>query len=281
MKRRSFIRNTSLVALGAMAAPAFSFKPVNMNMIGLQLYTVRDDMQKDPAGTLEQISQIGYNNLESYGFDGEFFGIGAGDFRMMVEDLGMRLTSTHSCITLENADEFIDQAKIAGLEYLVLPSACGRPLDTEDDSKVFAGEMNKIGEKCSRAGMKLGYHNHDMEFRKAGEKMLFDHLLENTDPEKVFFQPDFYFFAKSGIDPLPYFEKFPGRFPLWHVKDITRSGDTTYLGNGSIDFEKIFKHAEQAGLEYYYVEQEQYVDSPLEDIRKSYTYLQENIPGGK
>ena len=277
MKRRDFIRNTSLVALGAMVAPSFSFKPFDMKMFGLQLYTVRDDIQKDPAGTLRQISEIGYNHLEPYGFDGKFFGIGAKDFRKMAEDLGMRLTSTHTCITLDNADEFIEQAEVAGLEYLVLPSSCGRPLDTEEDCKVFAGEMNQIGEKCTKAGMKLGYHNHDMEFRMAGEKMLFDHLLALTEPEKVFFQPDFYFFAKAGIDPLPYFDKFPGRFLSWHVKDITSAKETTYLGNGSIDFKKIFKHAEKAGLKYFYVEQEQYVNSPLQDIRKSYDYLQENL----
>jgi len=277
MKRRVFLRNTSLAAVGAMVLPSLSFKPVDMEMIGLQLWSVRDDMNNDPAGTLEKISEIGYNNLEPYGFDGKFFGIEAGEFRKMAEDLGMRLTSTHTCITLEDADEFIEQAKVAGLEYLVFPSPCGRPLETENDCKVFSEEMNKIGEKCSGAGLKLGYHNHDMEFRTVGDKMLYDYLLDYTDQNLVFFQPDFYFFAKAEVDPLRYFDKYPGRFELWHVKDIAESKETTYLGNGSIDFPGIFKYADKAGLKYYYVEQGHYEKSPLEDIRHSFEYLQKNI----
>ena len=277
MKRRVFLRNTSLAAVGAMVLPSLSFKPVDMKTIGLQLWTVRDDMNKNPAGTLEKISEIGYNNLEPYGFDGKFFGIDAGEFRKMAEDLGMQITSTHTCITIEDADNFIEQAKVAGLEYLVFPSPCGRPLETEDDCKVFSEEMNRIGEKCSGAGMKLGYHNHDMEFKTLGDKMLYDYLLDYTDQNLVFFQPDFYFFARAEVDPLSYFEKHPGRFELWHLKDIAGSKETTYLGNGSIDFPEIFNYADKAGLKYYYVEQGHYENSPLEDIRHSFKYLQKNI----
>lgn len=279
MKRRVFLRNTSLATIGALALPSLSFRPPDMKMIGLQLWSVRDDMKDDPAGTLKQISKIGYNNIEPYGFDGQFFGIGAAEFRKMCEELGMRLTSTHTCITIENADEFIEAAKVAGLEYMVLPSPCGRSLETEEDCKVFSGEMNLIGEKCTAAGIKLGYHNHDSEFKQVGEKMLFDYLLENTDPGLVFFQTDFYFFAKMGLSPLPYFENHPGRFELWHIKDIDDSNNTTYLGNGSIDFKEIFKNADKAGMKYYYVEQGHYVNSPLEDIQHSFKFLQQNILG--
>lgn len=277
MKRRTFIRNSTLATIGAMALPSLSFKPADMEMIGLQLWSVRDDINKDPAGTLKKISEIGYNNLEPYGFDGKFFGIDAGEFRKMAEDLGMRLTSTHTCITVDNADEFIESAKVAGLEYLVLPSPCGRPLETEDDCKKFAEEMNLIGEKCSKAAMKLGYHNHDLEFKSTGDKLLYDYLLDHADTGLVFFQPDFYFFAKAEVDPRLYFENHPGRFELWHIKDIAESKETTYLGNGSIDFPEIFKYADKAGLKYYYVEQGHYEVSPLEDISKSFKYLQQNI----
>jgi len=260
-----------------MIDPSFAFTPSEKDLTGIQLYTVRDDIKKDPMGTLIKISQVGYNNIEAYDFNGKFFDLQPGYFRQIIEGLGMRLTSTHTEINIENADKYIEQAHPSGLEYLVIPSAGGRPLETADDCKRFAEEMNLIGEKCADAGMRLGYHNHNREFKKDVNSILYDVLLEYTDPELVIFQLDIYWIIEAGYDPVQYFRKYPGRFELWHVKDRAASGETTFLGNGTINFREIFNQAESSGLKYFYIEQEQYVETPLEDIQKSFAFLKKNI----
>ncbi len=217
--RREFLKTIGVLSAGTMVLQAFP-SCMNKKEIGLQLYTLRDTIGKDTLNTLQQVSKIGYRHIEPYGFDGNFFGIPALEFRQIVEDLGMRITSTHTGITSENADAYLEAASRTGMEYIVLPSPGGRPASSANDVKKMAEEMNIIGEKSRIAGIRFGYHNHDREFKSESGKMFYDILLHETDPDLVCFELDIFWIIKGGCDPVAYFLKYPGRFALWHVKDM-------------------------------------------------------------
>jgi len=280
--RRGFIKTVTMLTAGAMAMKAFPFSissPMK-KMIGIQLWTLRDSISKDTLNTLSSVSKIGYNSIEPYGFDGKFYGYSAKEFRKIIEDLGMRLTSTHTGINLENAQKYVEAGVEAGLEYLVLPSFMGRPDETVDDFKRAAEEMNQIGEIAMKAGIRFGYHNHDFEFVKTEKGYLYDILLEETEPELVCFQLDIGWIALSGNDALDYFKKYPGRFESWHVKDIDAEGKTTFIGNGVIDYLKVFEMAELSGMKRFYVEQERFDSSPWEEVEKSFTFIERKLLKG-
>jgi sugar phosphate isomerase/epimerase len=277
--RREFIKTASLLAAGAMTMKAFpiSIPSPMKHLIGIQLWTLRDSIPGNLLETLEKLSKIGYDSIEPYGFDGKFYGYPAKEFRKIIEDLGMKLTSTHSGITLDNAPAYAEAAAEAGLEYLVLPSFMGRPDKTPDDFKQMAEELNKIGEKANQAGVRLGYHNHDFEFVESEEGILFDILIRETDPDKVGFQMDIGWVTIAGNDPMEYFRKFPGRFETWHVKDIDAEGKTTFIGNGVIDYPKVFEMVELSGMKRFYVEQERFDSSPFEEVEESFRYIQKKL----
>lgn len=275
--RREFIKTTALLAAGALAMNAYPVPAPKIKQVGLQLWTLRDTIETDTLSTLEQVSVIGYKSIEPYGFDGKFYGIAATEFRKIIEGLGMKITSTHSGIGQENADLYIEAGHAAGLEYLVLPSAGGRPLKTYDDALRLAEELDRIGEKASAAGIRLGYHNHASEFDETGDGVVYDILLKNTDPALVCFQLDIFWIVKAGKDPLVYFEKYPGRFELWHVKDMDREGESTVVGSGTIDYKNIFSKSNQAGMKRFYVEQESYAGSPIQAVEDSYRYIREEL----
>lgn len=251
---------------------------VNKKKIGIQLYTLRSVVDSDLIGTLTALSKFGYNSLEPYGFDGSFFGHSAKDFRKMCNDLGMDITSTHCGISIKNAALFTEKAAEAGLEYLVLPSFGGRPEKTLDDFKIAAHEMNQIGEITKKMGITFGYHNHDFEFRPKEGKLPYDILLAETDPKLVAFELDIYWVVKGGQKPEEYFEKHPGRFSLWHVKDMGNDGQTCIIGNGRIGFRDLMKYSEKAGLKRVIYEQEQYSEgTPLYCAEQSYKYIDKHL----
>lgn len=281
--RREFIKTASLLLAGSallQACPSAIFKPME-KLIGMQLWTLRGSIPENLLETLEKLSKIGYNSIEPYGFDGKFYGYSPIEFRKIIEDLGMNLTSTHSGINLENAGKYLEAAAEAGLEYLILPSFMGRPHKTADDFKRVAEEMNKIGEIAKKTGIRFGYHNHDFEFEKTEDGYLYDILLEETEPDLVCFQLDIGWIAISGNDAQDYFQKHPGRFESWHVKDIDAEGKTTYIGNGIIDYPSLFAMAELAGMKRFYVEQEQYKGSPIEEAAESYRYIADKLVSNK
>ena len=145
--RRDFLKTMGVLGAGAVALNAFP-SCNRKKEIGLQLYTLRETVGKDTLAVLRQVSEIGYSHIEPYGFDGNFFGIPAREFRKMADDLGMRITCTHTGISAQNADAYIGAAAEAGLEYLVLPSPMGRKTETADDYRKMAAEMNQIGERA-------------------------------------------------------------------------------------------------------------------------------------
>ncbi len=279
--RRDFLKNITLLSgvLATSSLQAGSEPAIGKKMkTGIQLYSLRDVINTDLSGTLTALSKFGYNSLEAYGFDGAFFNIPAKEFMKMCDDLGMEITSTHAGINIDNAAMLSEKAAEAGLEYLILPSFSGRPDKTLDDYKKVALEMNKIGEITLKSGIQFGYHNHNHEFAPLEGTLPYDTLLNETNPALVSFQMDIYWVTKGGQDPLLYFEKNPGRFQTWHIKDMGNDGDSCIVGNGKINFKELMKHSKKAGLKRFFMEQEQYSEgSPLYCAEQSCKYIQKHL----
>lgn len=254
------------------------------NFGGLALYTVRDDMSTDAKATLKAVADAGYKNIEAAGYsDGKFYNMTPADFKAFVDKLELVPVSTHhSDVTLENADKMMADVKAAGFEYFVVPippmGLFNFDQETMTMSMTGGAEnltkiVNTLGEKAHNAGLKLLYHNHDFEFKEDKDGVVvIDYMLENTDPKYVNFQMDLFWVTKAGADPIAYFEKYPGRFKLWHVKDMDDQGRFAPVGQGNIDFAKILEKKELSGMEYYMVEQDMTFDGmkPLEAIKISH-----------
>jgi sugar phosphate isomerase/epimerase len=279
--RRKFIRNTTFFAVGLAALPsALRGSPFRKNEIGLQLYTVRDALNKDLKGTLEKVSRIGYTWLEAAGFgDRKFYGLAPGEFKKMVHDLGMEVISSHVGFTPEQSRQVIDAHLELGVDYLVYPWISMPKKPTRDDYRRSAELFNRLGEECNRAGLKFGYHNHDFEFVKIEDTTGYDIFLNQTDPELVCFEADLYWMKFAGVNPEDYFSNYPGRFDLWHVKDMEDSPERSFaeIGTGVIDFKKMFKLKAVAGMSYFFVEQDACKRDPLESIAISYNNLHKII----
>lgn len=256
---------------------------------GLALYTVRDDMGTDAKSTLKAVANAGYENIEAAGYaDGKFYNMTPVDFKAYLSEIGLNPISTHqSSVTLDNADEMMAEVKAAGFEYFVVPvppmgmftfNMEERTMGMKGTAQELADILDTLGEKASNAGLKLLYHNHDFEFKKGDDDVvMIDYLLENCNPDNVNFQMDLYWVTKAGADPVAYFEKYPGRFKLWHVKDMDDQGRFAPVGTGTIDFGRILEKKELSGMEYYMVEQDMTFDGlkPLEAIKISHEGLKE------
>ena len=278
MQRRKFIKTTVAGATAALILPSFACTITEKNT-GLILYTVRNEMAKDSEGTLDKIAEIGYNWLEAAGYaNGKFHGHEPSEFKKMIESRGMKLISSHNGLSPENLDEVVGAAAEAGLQYLVIPSLSHNMLSTLDGLKQAADFMNTAGEKCRENGMKLGFHNHWAEFEPVEGEIPYEVFLNNTDPELVTYEMDLAWITRSGNDPVDYFKRFPGRFELLHVKDLSEAKEDTTLGEGTIDFTPIFDEIATAGMKYFFVEQDRCrTHTPLESIEISRNYLLENI----
>jgi sugar phosphate isomerase/epimerase len=279
--RRDFLKTVSLMSTGVIlpfAGKKAAASGMGNKKLAIQLWSLREILKDDLRGVLAEVSRIGFTGIEPYGFDGKFYGIEAEEFRKMCTDLNLEIYSTHTGITPENAAYYAEKAVVAGMQFMVLPSFVGRPHVTIADYQNFAEEMNQIGATCREFGLRLGYHNHEFEFRMAEGELLYEILLKETDPELVSFQPDTYFFAKAGLNPVDFFNRYPGRFLTWHVKDLNNDGDSCIIGNGAIDFQNIFLSADKAGLELVIYEQEQCSEgSALHCAEQSFRYIHSHL----
>jgi len=251
---------------------------------GLALYTVRDAMGEDTKATLKAVADAGYKNVEAAGYeDGKFYNMSPEEFSAFLGSLDLTPISTHQgSVTLENADAMMADVKAAGFEYFVIPvppmgmfefNMEERTMNMKGTAAELAKILDTLGEKANEAGLQLLYHNHDFEFKPNSDGVvIIDYLLENCNPEFVNFQMDLYWVTKAEADPLAYFDKYPGRFKIWHVKDMDNQGRFAPVGQGTIDFARILAQKEKSGMKYYMVEQDMTFDSlqPLDAIKISH-----------
>lgn len=253
---------------------------------GLALYTVRDSMAINPKATLKAVADAGYAYVESADYaEGKFYGMTPAEFKSTLDSLGLTAISAHmGMVTLENADQLIADVKAAGITYFVIPvppmgmftfDPATQMLGKNGTADELVSIMNAIGEKCHQAGLKLLYHNHDFEFKPLADGTVIEEvLLEKCNPEWVNFQMDLYWVTKAEANALTYFEKYPGRFKAWHVKDMDQEGKFAPVGTGTIDFKSILAQKEKSGMEFYLVEQDQTFGlDPMEAIKISHKGL--------
>jgi sugar phosphate isomerase/epimerase len=243
---------------------------------GLQLWSVRTDMGKDPKETLKQIASYGYKQIESFeGPKGMFWGMGNTEFKSYLDGLGLTIVSSH-CDINKDFEKKAAEAAAIGMKYLMCPYKGAQK--SIDDYKKFADEFNKKGEICKNNGIRFAYHNHDYSFKELDGQMPQDVMMKNTDPLLVDFEMDIYWVVTAGQDPQAWMKKYPFRFRACHVKDriknATENDASCILGQGSIDFPKILKTAKSWGMEYYIVEHERWDNTtPLKAAEADAAYM--------
>lgn len=311
MKRRAFIQSgtfaaTSLLLARSSMAGILSGKKT-VAPIGLQLYTLGDLMIKDPKGTLEKLAAIGYKELESAGSQkGNFYGYHPKELAAMIKDAGMTWRSAHVGGSPFNTAQIMKMAKTAddsariqkymermkdmpkplnlkenyrelaeaaaegGLSYLVCSSI---PVNTLDEIKTAVEVFSKSGEACKKVGVQFAYHNHTTEFDEVEGHRPFDYILANTNKDLVKMELDLAWATKAKQDPVALFKLHPGRFPLWHVKDLDKTTQNpTEVGAGTIDFKRIFDNVKESGMKYFFVEQDG-APQPIQNVTDSYKFL--------
>jgi len=286
MNRRTFLETASTVSAATLFAGklAWAADEHKVSNIGVQLYTVRDLMKDDFDGTVAKVAQIGYKEVEFAGY----FGRTGKQVRAVLEKNGLKAPSTH--VQYDELDDkfpsVIDTSKEIGLEYIICPWIPEELRKSPDIWKQASDKFNKCGEQAKRAGLQFGYHNHWFEFLSTNGVLPYDLLLKQCDPKLVIMEMDLCWISTTGTDPLKYFNEYPGRFPLVHVKDvrtmpkITSGGaqnfgdtvDLTEVGSGVIDWKRIFAASDKAGIKHYIVEHD-HPKQPIESITASYNYL--------
>lgn len=290
LSRRAFVKSAALLS-GVLAAPVLLAKA--QTAIGVQLYTLREAMEKDPAGTLARVAQLGYTTVEGATYTGsqKFYGMTPAAFAQELKKVGLLMPSSHYLLgeqlnngqptagtLLHGWDRAVDDAAQAGIRYMVCAYLTEPERGTLDQYKRLTERLNKAGERCKKAGIQLCYHNHDFEFQVLSGQLPYDLLLA-ADKDLVKMELDLYWASKAGQDPVVLFQKNPGRFPLWHVKDMDRTParNFTEVGSGSIDFKRIFAQAQTAGMKHFFVEQDQTPGSPFDSIQKSISYIRRTL----
>ncbi len=291
MNRRTFLQTSIATTI----ASSFSLRAFaaehKIDRIGLQLYTVRDAMKTDFEGTISKVASTGYKEVEFAGY----FDHAPKDVRGILDKNGLAAPSAHVSYDLveKKWPETLDAAKIVGHSYVICPWIDEKQRKEPGGWKRAADLFNRAGEASQKAGLQFGYHNHSFEFQPAaslGGNLPYDFLLAELDPKLVTMELDLCWISVAGKDPLTYFEKYPGRFPLVHVKDFVKdpaatssfsgatgpsvkfTGRLADVGQGSIDWKRIFAHSEKAGIKHYFVENDE-PKSAFDDIKISYDYL--------
>jgi sugar phosphate isomerase/epimerase len=281
MNRRSFLHRGFCGAIVSLCSARFGLRGSSsarrkLSKVGLQLYTVRKQLEKNFASTLEEVAALGFLEVEFAGY----FKHTPQEVKSILDRYQLSAPSAHisTDVLRGNLQEAIEAAQVIGHQYLVCGYVPAEERRSLDDYKKFVDLLNGAGERLKRVGIQLGYHNHDFEFAPivGGEgKLPYDLILAGTDPQMVKMEMDLYWITKAGQNPLKYFSSYPGRFPLVHVKDMdnTPRHFFTEVGQGTIDFKKIFAAAQKAGVKHYFVEQDETPTSPFSSIRLSMDYL--------
>jgi sugar phosphate isomerase/epimerase len=266
--RRTFLQQAAACASAGVVAPIVAAAQRRYRM-GLQLYTIRDAMRRDVPGTLQRVAALGYEEVETYGFDPEtigYYGLPARDFAQRLTDRGLSSPSGHYDLnrfaTASDADLFryvdrcIDGARLLGQRYITWPFL-EEPLRPIETFTRIVARFNAIGERVAQGGLQFAYHNHGFEFTAQAGRIPYDVVLRETDPRLVKLQVDLYWLSRDSTEtPRYWFTRAPGRYVMWHVKDMHKvSRDYTELGNGTIDYTKIWPDAAFSGMQHFFVEQ--------------------------
>jgi sugar phosphate isomerase/epimerase len=288
--RREFLQNGALTVAGAALFSKSMFaEPIKTTITGVQLYSIRDDMKRDPLGTLKKLAEMGYRYVEHANYiDRKFYGYSPSEFKKILNDLGMKMPSGHTVMNSKHWDESkkeftdlwkytIEDAALLEQQFVISPWLEEGWRKDMDTLKHYMEVFNKSGELCKQAGMRFGYHNHHFEFsEKLGGQTLYDQILQNTDPQLVIQQLDFGNMYYGGGRGLEVIKKYPGRFPSLHVKDeIAVPGsehgyESAILGTGIIEVKKVLEEAiKSGGSIHLIIEQESYQGkTPLESVKE-------------
>lgn len=304
-RRRQFLKTAGAFAAGSLILP-FGCTPKKpsegssmeaaqetskkVKDIGLQLYTLRDQIKEEGLEpVLQKVADIGYKWMEGFGYeDRKILGAEPVDLKSMLQGMGMIMPSVHAVTEVSSGggkQAILDQmkttaedVKAVGAEFLVWAFLEEDERKSLDDYKRHIETWNQFGQVCKDTGLQFAYHNHWFEFEDLEGQKPYDMILAETDPDLVKFEMDLYWITKAGSDPVEYFQKAPGRFPMWHVKDMTGDEDKFFapVGKGVIDFKRIFEKRDLAGMKYFFVEQDLTKEgvSPYDAIRTSFDYLQ-------
>jgi len=271
--RRKFLSDTGTLTISYLLLPSFILSSKKVKNTGVQLYTFRKEMLADPKGTLQRIASLGIKQIESAGSEkGYYYGLTPKEMKNACVGLGMTLRSGHVHID-KDWQQTINNAAEAGQEYLIC-STMPTEGQTVDNYKSVADVFNKAGEDCKKMNIKFGYHNHAYEFESEKGEVLYDVLLKNTDATHVNMELDLGWVIVGGKNPLDYFRNYKGRFPLWHLKDMNlEKKQSTEFGKGSLDIVQLLRHRQDAGLKYFFIEQEEYASTPFESMQYNMDYL--------
>ncbi len=285
MNRRDFSKTTASL-LGGLTMPSWLMEIKKVKTIGIQLWTIRDAMAADPLGSLKKLAEMGYQDVEIAGYNnGMYYNMKPKAFKKVLDDLGLALRSGHGGLGfndnetkgtfLNEFERYAADAASIGQQYIVL-AWIPQDYRTMDGYKKLIEILNKNGEIAKKHGVQVAYHNHDFEFQEIDGQIPYDLMLQQTDKDLVDFELDLYWIRKGKKNYKDYFEKYSGRFPLWHVKDMEDSDEAffTEVGNGVINFPEIFKCRKKSGMKYFYVEQDDCRNfKPLKSAEISLDYM--------
>ncbi len=297
--RRNFLQKTALFTTACYLAPSYLSSAIasqqKIKKIGIGLFTLREQLTTDVRATIAQVAIIGYNQVETYyGYPGKyevkgFWGLEAPDFNALLKENKLTSPSGHYNTTefLATGDDkilktHIEVAASVGQQYFVIPAlpADIRANGTLDDYKKMAAKFNIAAELCKKSGLKLAYHNHNFEFKDQGSGVTgYEILLSETNANLVSFELDIFWAVNAGLDPVDMFKKNPGRYTMFHVKDMDKQDNNVFaeVGSGKIDFKSIFAESKLAGLEYIFNEQDVIKKDPYQSITESYNYVKDQL----
>lgn len=283
INRRKFLTDAGLIGAGIALLPKLSLAAGN-RVAGLQLYTLRDQLPKDVRGVIAKIAKAGYKEVEVFGYSKQngFWGLTPTEFKKLLDQHGLKSPSGHYGMDkllgegkFDEVDDAIAAGKILGHQYITMPYVDAKFRRTAADMKNVAAKLNMAAKRVKDAGLKMAYHNHDFEFMPVDGATLYEVLLKETDPAMVSFEMDLYWVVRAGQDPVKWFEKYPGRFTMVHVKDMDKQDRklNTEVGKGDVNFKQIFAKSKLASIKHYIVEQENFKIDPYVSITESCKYL--------
>ena len=287
--RRRFLHQTGILTAGLMTDSCDLFNKTSKKP-GIQLYTLRNDIGKDVKGVMEKVATAGFKEVETFGLsaDERYFGLTVKEFSGLLKNNGLTSPSGHytpAKMLFENGNgddvkKLCDVGNLLGHKYIIIPYLNDSQRKNLDQYKILAEKFNKAGEICKKNNQQLAYHNHDFEFIEMDGRSGYDVFLEDTDKDLLKMELDLYWVFRAGLDPVELFKKQPGRFPLWHIKDMDKGDNklNTEIGKGTIDFKRLMANAKLAGAKHFYLEQENnYLPDYYSSIQTSSDYMRKNL----